>query len=598
MKKVLGSILGSACLVVAAYGSANVFDDAVFWFRGGKDVNSDGYLDGDEFFDDLQANVPDHANHTWTIAGYKENATFVTDKVVFPALGTNYAKNVQFLRFSNVTKNGQTYPRVLSPYGIFQRNGISNKYTIIARVRLESNSSRADRIFTIGYHSTKPGVIVGFDTPQLGCKPVMVYRKPDESHNYASVSFKDTSSGLWAPINSWVDIGIVVGDGKIRIALAVPMETSVVVSGKTVNLNTIAFAEADMWTEGNVSTTESNYVLFGSDVSQGNSNGFIGSVQQIAIWGRKLSDQELMAAFGMPRPAIFRVGLANGASSEFGRTETGDQTIDGLASWRDVSNQMAPSDTWTVNFGAMRDEAGLPQVFSMHTLPGSAAAAIAVSLNGTSLGTRRVHSGTRVFWPVPENIVRSGENTLTIHRNGSGNLLLDSMELGGSSGVGIANTTRTTSEGMVEASSVMYGCVSTASANPDHWPYNLATYTVKTNNLAFWVDPDLKDHVSFDLSTSVKCIDRGGDYVRTGTESFRLYVNGVEKWWFADALNDNFTQKKISFAPGELLSGWNSIKISTEDSNTCYWGFDYYRFKATLSRGFSIPPPGAVIYIR
>ena len=40
------------CLALAAHGSTNVFNDAVFWFRGGKDLNGDGYMQKGEFFDE------------------------------------------------------------------------------------------------------------------------------------------------------------------------------------------------------------------------------------------------------------------------------------------------------------------------------------------------------------------------------------------------------------------------------------------------------------------------------------------------------------------------------------------------------------------
>ena len=56
-----------ACFLTAmpetAHGAPNVFDDAVFWFRGGKDLNGDGYMQKGEFFDDLHANDVSHANH-------------------------------------------------------------------------------------------------------------------------------------------------------------------------------------------------------------------------------------------------------------------------------------------------------------------------------------------------------------------------------------------------------------------------------------------------------------------------------------------------------------------------------------------------------
>ena len=34
----------AACLAFAAHGSTNVFNDAVFWFRGGRDLNGDHYM--------------------------------------------------------------------------------------------------------------------------------------------------------------------------------------------------------------------------------------------------------------------------------------------------------------------------------------------------------------------------------------------------------------------------------------------------------------------------------------------------------------------------------------------------------------------------
>ena len=49
---------------------ANVFDDAVFWFRGGKDhVTVNGQLDKGEFFDDMHANDPSHTNYTLAVYG-------------------------------------------------------------------------------------------------------------------------------------------------------------------------------------------------------------------------------------------------------------------------------------------------------------------------------------------------------------------------------------------------------------------------------------------------------------------------------------------------------------------------------------------------
>ena len=99
-----------ACFMSAAslpaQGSTNVFNDAVFWFRGGKDIGDDGYLrQQGEFFDDLHANAPTHDYHKMIVPRYsgsydafKVNAEFKKEQVVFPALGTSVAENMQFIQ--------------------------------------------------------------------------------------------------------------------------------------------------------------------------------------------------------------------------------------------------------------------------------------------------------------------------------------------------------------------------------------------------------------------------------------------------------------------------------------------------------------------
>ena len=116
-----------ACLAFAANGATNVFDDAVFWFRGGKDcVTQDGFMQQGEFYDDLHANDDSHNNHKMSMssAGYYEqdqyaslraqwkvNAKFQPEQVVFPALGTSIVREMQVLHVSDVgvIQNNRTW---------------------------------------------------------------------------------------------------------------------------------------------------------------------------------------------------------------------------------------------------------------------------------------------------------------------------------------------------------------------------------------------------------------------------------------------------------------------------------------------------------
>lgn len=616
---------GGACQAaetsVAPRGSGCVFNDAVYWFRGGKDINGNGTMDGGEVFDDLHANDANHANHgRMAVKGWKENSSFVTEDVILPAYGADAPRELQYLRLNNDFKQEEVkedgtvttnvFPFSMNPYGIFSSHNISNKYSVVLRMRLESDPSRSEYFFRAGYSSTTPGLLIRFQPDsRYASKYVQAFRWRRNADGTISQNVADGASfnqdsgniGLWAPTNKWFDMSIVVGEGKLRIGIAVPDRPTF--SGH----QTINFRETDMITERDIGSSTS-YMLFGSQYKNYNAvaaeetsntrDCFRGSVQQIAIWDRMLNDNEVMEAFGMPRPAIFRVGLHNGSSDEFGGIRSSaTQVIDGLGMWRNVANTMAPGDAWTVNFDAMRDEAGLPQIFSMHALHSSSPADISVSLNGVLLGTKRVFAKSRVFWPVPENTVVSGSNTLTIRRNGgSGDFILDAMELGGSFGAGIANNS--VSE-LLDASRVRFGGTSTASPNPMHWPGTLLTYTVKTNTMSFWIDPDLYDRIAFDFATSVRCFHRNyGVLNKTGKETFKLFVNGEEMWLFNQSALDVYTVNTISFAPGKLNPGWNTMRFSTEDTDTCFWSFDYYRLKATLPRCVSIPPMGLRIMCR
>lgn len=146
MLSVLATSLALALFATSAFGSQNVFDDAVFWFRGGKDcVTADGQMQTGEFFDDLHAGDSSHANHQSDVTGYAENGVFRTENVVFPALGTAFSKQMQVL---HVADNGREaspdvtnrLPLLVRPYNIFDANNISNEYTIVCRIKLDTLS--------------------------------------------------------------------------------------------------------------------------------------------------------------------------------------------------------------------------------------------------------------------------------------------------------------------------------------------------------------------------------------------------------------------------------------------------------------------------
>ena len=607
-----------ACLAFAANGATNVFDDAVFWFRGGKDKNGDGYMDYGEFFDDLRASTPIDGNHNMTMsstlytgdaAAFKGNAVFSKEQVVFPALGTSAVKDdVQVLHISADQQGGKYYfPFAVNPHSVFVRNEISNEYTIVSRIRLDDDSVNRNEekcFLKVGYSTNdlarQQGMWLGFkkQNTTTRCRQITGYCTPDGSSNDSAFDLN-----LYVPTNTWVDMAVVVGNGKLRVGIALPQSLAA-----HDNNPTIAFDETDMRTD-NYELLESatNYLFFCRDgqttFKQANTTDrtcFIGSVQQMAIWKRALGDQEVMAAFGMPRPAIFRMGFDNGNSNEFGSTRTNStQIIDGLGSWQGVWNEMRARDEWTVNFNALRDEANLPQIFSVKSLRGSAAQ-IEVELNGTSLGEGRIAADSRAFWPVSTNIVREGANELVIKCKDAGirGFLIDAMELGGSFGVGTI-TQSSTDDGRTDPRLTKTGVPSAADPNTQHWPQELMPYSGITNlHLRVWVDPDVVEKASFIFRTAARAANRSSTQTASSSDYFSIYING--EYTTKLTASANWRTYDPTFQPGKLHGGWNDFEFITPLPYAgCHWFFGYFRFETVLPEPFGFSTPlGMAISIR
>lgn len=589
-----------ACLAFAAQGSTNVFNDAVFWFRGGKDLNGDGYMQKGEFFDDLHANDNSHANHQMGMSSenytgpnnslFTGNAVLQNEDVVFPALGTNFVKNMQVLHISCDKKGGSYYfPFDVNPYSIFANNSISNEYTIVSRIKIEDDGiSREQCLFRIGYDaSDKKGLYLALGRKKSSDgswdKYIKGYFTPNSSSASSSHAFT-----IQIPSNTWVDVAAVVGNGNLRIGVAAPESSSI-----HDNNPTIAFAQTPMWTENCTLLGDGKYKFFCLEgqttfatAGTMDQTAFIGSVQQMAIWKRALTDQEVMDAFGMPRPTLFRTGFDNGESNEFGGIRSGaTQTIDGLGSWQNIANTMKAGDTWTVNFTALRDEANLPQIFSIKSL--GASAQIEPVLNETSLGENYVGSNGRTFWPVPANIIKAGANTLVISRKDGGvrDFVVDAMELGGSLGIGKL-TYSSTDDGRADPERIKTGVPSASDPNPQHWPTKLDPSTGNNLHFRVWVDPDVADKASFTFKTAVSCDNNSG-------EAFSVYINGKKR----TSVNAQTAWKSYTFDPGVLNGGWNDFNFVTTTS--CCSEFGCFHLETSLSRAFGYPPfPGLSVFIR
>ena len=584
------ALVGMAVAALAAF-AGNVYDDAVFWFRGGKErVTANGQMETGEFFDDMHADDLAHANHSLPLKGYAENAVFATEPVVFPALGLSVTQDLQVLRIENhphISADGAVtnrYPAWINPHKIFADNNISNCYTMAFRLRRDRNvngdsANNTEWFAKIGYGSYGGrfnGLLMGFyGKDSTRDKYLFCYRSTLEGGNAGD----SLGNVFYVPTNTWVDICLVVTGATLRVGMAAPM--AITNSAGSIKTKAVQFHQIAMGAENCMLLPSGYYALFletgtSAESSSAKSTGFLGSVQQVALWKRALSDTEIMEAFGMPRPSAFKTGLDNGASNEFGGTRTSPtQTIHSLEPWRELTNEMRAGDAWTVNFPIGVNDAGLAQMFYFRSLGTSEHAMVKVSVNGTVIGVKSVAPGSRVYWPVPGNLMRSRENTLTLTRtdSGGGPLYMDDMELSGSfqAGSGLSSESRFSSSDSWMASS-----------NPYHWCGAITTYNAGSNVLCHvWMDPDAQKRCPAKFTTYSYPAKNTSEL--TEADALKVFVNGELK-----AMRDDVSKKwmtlEVPFGVGELNAGWNDIRLCAPPSKTGYWSIGYYRFEIELPK--------------
>jgi hypothetical protein len=568
--------------------ATSVFDDALFWFRGGKDsITVNGQLDRGEFFDEIHANDLNHNNHKLRPYGYAENMTFRNERVVFPALDPSQAKEMQVLHVQDIPRIGENgtvnrYGAFVRASSIFLDNNISNEYTIIFRLRRDAavNPNKLNRpqwFAKIGAANGDYGVQIGVHGDEAGTNKHLFVYYMNPSGIWTFKRFE--SERFYIPTNTWFDLSMTVAIDKIRVALALPDTISAVNGEKTVY--PINFAEIAIHPDLYPVVNAKYYAFFSEkededtnvDESTYDRASFLGSVQQIAIWKRALTDNEVMEAFGMPRPSIFRVGLDNNASNEFKSERTSSsQIVDANGSWRETSNEMQKGDTIKFNFTVSEGEGGLTQMFFIKTLNAPQSALMRVAINGNNLDSKAVGADARVYWAVPGKYIQSGANELTLTRidNVDEPLFIDSFEMEGSFQVGVKDNKMTE---LVRETSYKYGYASSAFSNPKHWTRAISTHSSGSKFVSnIWVDSEVQRLCSSRIIVRITASSMKNQ------ERCTFYVNGVEK-----AVRDNNTSGyediTINFKPGELNVGWNELKMVGTEENTGYWGIDYYRFE-------------------
>lgn len=632
------SVMGLATLSAVAL-NASQFDDVKFWFNGGRLSHGDGTAVTGDFFDAAHASDPTHNNHkalfNW---GYVENRQFVTTDVTIPMTGET--KQMQVLRLSDVAHVNDTttnvWPVSISLHNLrdnLVKSGVASEtYTILMRLRRAGNpddTNRVESVLNWGYEGYG-GLYVRFCGPEDASKVNGMGVNGKYLSIYHAYNISDTQVGpketklntnvsLFVPTNVWTDIGISVDHGKVQVAVVKPKAVRFPGSQSYNHYPPVGFAN-----EFNCVNPTKNFTGSGSSATSLEKCMFVlgaerewhgyyqaekeagawdmafrGDFQQFAIWDRALTKNEMLEAFGEPRPQIVKVGLANGTTDEFGgsRAVDGKQTIDADRPYSENCAKLAAGDETTITFVVRPGEAGLRQLAALYPTTTSVAGRVELTVNGVVCGTEALMQGERITWNVPGKAIRAGTNAVVLKRvdAGVGNVEIDFFTLGGSWQVGVAGS----GDGYGSVRDFTNGRLGNPDVNPAHWTPMFATYEEsKTVDLSFWVDAELAENSVSKLTIPISLGDNAGANNRGEDHRLQFMVNGVVKHSEPASRTawPNWTVKTINleFAKGELMAGWNTVNVQflPADPSGVYSAYtqnDYYRFECgKLPKGMII----------
>lgn len=406
------------------------FADARWYFRGAKgssDVNG-GYTN---IVNALQAGgskagVPDGATPAdRRFSGYGENSNCVirTMDVVSPFSGrTLKSRKVIDFRQCVRTAGGDklcrpSVKRVRIP-GCYTN---MHETTILARLRMDSYAadehSTQQAFLDLGYSwGNESGTSLSFKETDSGSDNFSVAAY----HGSNVDNFKGMLSNERCRIRKgkWIDFALTVKGRENRLYYQVEdgdfyseLQNADIVKSKDTRVQCLNLG-TNFCGEGDPSTSET---------AASNVSAFRGQIQQLAIWDRALSLEEVKQCFredcGDADDAL-KLGVVNGSGAEFAGSAT---TVDAgsVDAWLSMTNALAKAgDALTVRFDLPSARAFLPRTFRFSpTQNAPAGATLAVRLNGYLVDDAlAVVAGKTAAVAVPPVIFKAAGNTLVITR--------------------------------------------------------------------------------------------------------------------------------------------------------------------------------------
>ena len=610
-----------ACVVAFAAGTAgaHVLDEATYFWRFDRDVNGDGSLQATEIRDVRHWGSTNVNGYAGTLApttihgnGLTNGPYWVTDTVPQPARGLSTRQTYLHFPVQNVLATNATSGVVTSntwPTAVeFSSGSITGSVTVLIRLRADTFNAflgNGDYSWVVNngeQWANHAGSSFGF-------RPSGTVGRPS-SPLCMMFGEKSFTSSMTASTNVWYDIGYSLkdtGDGGAEglfmlrdVDPPAPSDLSSVVSyGFRFEKKTLAAGSGAFTNEAR---NAARIVFSGEQFGKGTGNQrkcFGGDIQQVVMWNRALTTNELIEASLQNMP-LFRVGLEDGSAGEFGLADEApaDYAVEG-APWHDMMRAVSaahPELRLAVS-EPLKNINQLWWILRVKAAPGDAGrTSLRVTVNGTPVDTLSLAAGEEDTCYVGPKHLRATGNVIALTRLASStapSLAFDVIEMTGSWQLGTDNSSNSefSREGAVKPTfyvgdwnfaGVQRGCPT----------------GVREIHLHFWMPERIAARHAFTFSGRVVAEGAGAAEYSTLTNQlgyvkdqwpFSVYLNGEKK--FSTGGMRMTSPYSFNVAPGEIKPGWNVITHRNDVTGaTCWVCWDFHRLNL-------VPIPSGTIMI-
>ena len=412
-----GLTAGAVAVSLSLFGG--VFDDAA-WVLQPNDLNGNGLIDKGEVVNGLKGGTASDTSNQSVPYGFDENR-----KIENVTVGTAFLPNVTlpalYIADAPRTDGGTTTycPGVVDATtairSCLRPAAEANAFTVVVRTKCQDVTSNTRWVFNWN------GPEVGFTGGKVR---FYAYNGKDEGFNNAT--------DMPVTADTWIDLaftvtyqpelvdGVTVTTGKAHFVM---MRAD---TGDKIYRHDCYLSKNFVPNQGTTQIDIGSEGVFkgGAETTDvPNAKRYKGWIQQLAIWNRALTDEEMLEAFHADDGSSLNLGVKNGSAAEFGGTST-EFSLNGA--WSAAPASIAQGDSWTVKVNPGADYA------KDRNLVFSAA-------EGTGVLTAKVGSGEPFemdVWPgfparlyLPAADFTSGENTITLSCTEGGPIALDQLSL-------------------------------------------------------------------------------------------------------------------------------------------------------------------------